>query len=413
VAEPAGPALRYRLLETIRQFAADRLAETGVDEAIAVAAAHCRHYLSVAETAAPHLTGPGQGSWLARLDADQANLRRVAGHAASRPDGTAQVLRFGVALRRYWGARSRHEEAAGLLLPVLRRPEAAADPALFAEALVFASALTLFTDMPASLRLAEEADAVAGRLGDDRLLALSRGTLSTAYHFAGEPERGRRPGAEAVERARQLGDDFLLGWSLFGYAMAVDQAATGPLYAEAFACAERSGDLRMKQSLHNNAGCVALVMGDLPGARAHFEAAIRAAKALGTPHPGESLNLGMVLQAEQDLDGARSTYEESLRIGRRAGDKRNMACAILGLACLDGDLGDWHRAAMLHGVAQAMLDKTGVPWEPFDVRRRQESLDQVRQALGGEQFQRAYVRGMALSFDQAIDLALGGVLPAA
>ena len=67
VAEPAGPALRYRLLETIRQFAAQQLAQAGDDQAAAVAAAHCAHYLSVAETAALHLTGP-----------DQANLRRAA-----------------------------------------------------------------------------------------------------------------------------------------------------------------------------------------------------------------------------------------------------------------------------------------------------------------------------------------------
>ena len=70
-------------------------------------AAHCAHYLSLAETAAPHLTGPDQGLWLARLDAEQANLRRAAERAASGPDGTGQVLRFGVALRRYWRARSR------------------------------------------------------------------------------------------------------------------------------------------------------------------------------------------------------------------------------------------------------------------------------------------------------------------
>jgi hypothetical protein len=89
-----------------------------------------------------------------------------------------------------------------------------------------------------------------------------------------------------------------------------------------------------------------------------------------------------------------------------------MAGVILGLAFLDADLGDWYRAAMLHGVAQALLSKTGVPWERFQERLRQESLDQVRQALGGEQLQRAYARGMALSFDQAIDLALGGVLSA-
>jgi len=154
------------------------------------------------------------------------------------------------------------------------------------------------------------------------------------------------------------------------------------------------------------------VNGGLPGARAHLEAAIQAAEALGLPNPVESLNLGMVLRAEHDLGSARSTLEESLRIFRRTGDKRNMACAIRGLACLDGDLGDWHRAAMLHGVAQALLDKTGSPWDPLDMCPRQESLDQARRALGDQQLQRAYAHGMALSFDQAIDLGLHGILPA-
>ena len=80
VAEPAGSALRYRLLETIRQYAAERLGEVG--EAEATAAAHCEHFLSVAEAAGPHLTGPDQGRWFARLAADQANLRRAADYAA-------------------------------------------------------------------------------------------------------------------------------------------------------------------------------------------------------------------------------------------------------------------------------------------------------------------------------------------
>jgi hypothetical protein len=89
-----------------------------------------------------------------------------------------------------------------------------------------------------------------------------------------------------------------------------------------------------------------------------------------------------------------------------------MAEAILGLACLAGDLGDWARASMLHGAAQALLDQTGVPWDTFDAHYRQENLDQARAALGDEQFQRAYARGTALSFDQAISLALEGASPA-
>ena len=98
VAAPAGASLRCRLLETIRLFAAERLVKAGDEEAAAVAAAHCAYFLAVAEAAAAHLTGAEQGRWLARLDADQANLRRAAQHAAGGPDGTALVLRLGVAL---------------------------------------------------------------------------------------------------------------------------------------------------------------------------------------------------------------------------------------------------------------------------------------------------------------------------
>jgi predicted ATPase/class 3 adenylate cyclase len=412
VADLAGTGLRYRLLETIRLFAAERLADAGPEEAAAARAAHCAYYLAIAEAAAPHLWGPQQGSWLGRLDADQANLRRAAEHAAGEPDGTARVLRFGVALWRYWAARYRQEEAAGLLVPVLSRPEAAANPALFAEALVVAALLTTLADMSTGLRLAEKADEVAGGLGDDRLLILSRQMLCEAYYFAGQPERARPLGAEAVQRARRLGDDVLLGMSLDAYALTVDVAAAGPLYAEALACAERSGDLGAEQGLHLNAGGAALELGDIPGARAHTEAAIRAAEALGIPHPLQSVNLGWILRAEHDLDGARSTLREALRVSRRIGFKRIMAEAILGLAFLDGDLGDWPRAAMLHGAAQALLDQTGAPWDPLDAPHRQESLDQAGAALGDEQFQRAYARGMALSFGQAIDLALGQALPA-
>jgi non-specific serine/threonine protein kinase len=410
VAEPAGSSQRYRLLETIRQFAADRPAGASDDQA-AVAAAHCAHYLSVAETAAPYLTGPGQAGWLARLDADQANFRRAAEHAAGQPDGTSQVQRFGVALWRYWLARRRTDEAAGLLVPALGRPEAAADPALFAEALVAAAFLTVFADLATGLRLAQQADEFAGTLGDDRLLALSRGILGRASYSAGDFERARTLTQEAVGRARGLGDDVLLGMCLNMQAHAVGAAASGPLYAEAIACTERSGDIRTRRTLLNNAGCAALERGDIPAARAHLEAAVRAAKAIGGPNPSPSENLGWVLRAEHDLDGARSRFEEALNTSRRIGSKRSMASAINGLASLATDLGEWHRAATLHAAAQGLLDQTGVQWEPLDARYRQESLGQARAALGEEQAKWAYARGTALGPDQVLDLALGGVLP--
>ena len=103
-----------------------------------------------------------------------------------------------------------------------------------------------------------------------------------------------------------------------------------------------------------------------------------------------------------DLPGVQSAFEAALRISRRNGDNRSMADACLGLACLAGDAGDWDRAAVLHGVAQVLRDRTGNPWQELDARYRQNSLDQARAHLGDEQLERAYAQGRALSLDQAL-----------
>jgi predicted ATPase len=406
VAEQAGEILRYRLLETIRLFAAERLAEAGDADAAAVAAAHCAHFLAVAEAAAAYLTGPDQGSWLARLDADQANLRRAAGYAAGDPDGTTLVLRLGVAPYRYWWARSRNQEPFGLLVPVLRRPDARADPALFVMALATAVRPAVLIDMATARQFTEQAVGLARPLGDDRLLTTSLAARCVACFMAGEPEAGRPFGQEAVERARSLGDDVLLGSSLLVYLMTIDPARSGPLIAEAIACTERSGDHLVSSFLRGIAGFHALSAGDVPAARAHLEAAAQAGQQIGYEDTSVRLTLGGVLRAEGDLDGARSTFEASLRISRRNGNSIGMANAIFGLAVLAGDAGDWDRAAVLHGAAQAFLDPVSNQWHEFAVRERRDSLGQARAHLGDEQLERAYAQGMALSPEKALDLAL-------
>ena len=413
MAEPAGPALRYRLLETIRQFAAEKLAEAGGQAA--VAAAHCEHYLSVAETAAPHLTGPDQGLWLTRLDAEQANLRRAAEHAASDPEGPARVLRFGLALRRYWTKEPyRGEEAFTLLRLVLDRPDARTDPEMFGEALVTATLTARFVDVGAALRLGDQAVAHARKLGADRLLAESLAALSYVCYLGGEPQRGLSPGQEAVERARQLGDDVLLGESLTYYLFCdahINPAHAGHLFAEAIGCIQRSGDQVVAESLQTIAGIHALRAGDIPAARAHLDQAAQAMREVGYQNPPLSINVGWVLRQDHDTVGALASFREALRISRRNGDRFGIACASLGLACLAGDTSDWHQAAVLHGIAQAFLDRAGQPWQDLEAHYRQDSLGHVRAHLGQQQFEQACAAGKALRPDQALALASGKTSP--
>jgi predicted ATPase/class 3 adenylate cyclase len=414
VAEPAGPGLRYRLLETIRQFAAEKLTQGGDAEAVTVQAAHCAHYLSVAETAAPHLTGPDQGSWLARLDTEQANLRRATEHAARDPDRTEQILRFAVALKRYWITRARGEEALRLLVPVLNRPDVRADPGLFAAALATAALAGRGVDVTAALRLGEQAVTLARQLQGDRLLSDSLTALCSVYYHAGQPQRGLALGREAVQCARRLSDDVLLGESLTHYLLCdaiIHPGHARPLFTEAMACTRRSGDKLFANVLTSYAGVQALSAGDIPAARACLQQAAQALQEMGDENFNVSINLGWALREDNDPEGAQSSFAAALQRSRRIGVRSGVAYASLGLACLAADAGDWHRAAMLHGAAQAFLDPTGQPWEKLEARYQQDSVSQVRAHLGQEQFERAHAEGVALSPDQALELASGQALP--
>jgi len=255
VAEPTGAGVRYRLLETIRQFGAEHLVEQDEREAAAVGAAHCAHFLSVAERAAPHLTGPEQGNWYDRLDAERANLRRAMEFAAGDPEGTELILRFGVALRRYWWVRSR-AEAIDLLLPALARPDAEQNPYLLCGALITAAYGSRFVDIATARHYAELALETARRLNHEQLLAESLTILCAICYFAGEAEIGFPLGLEAIEQARLLSDDVLLGESLAMYLLCckvVERDRMGEIFAEAISCVQRSGDHFLAAVLENNA----------------------------------------------------------------------------------------------------------------------------------------------------------------
>jgi tetratricopeptide (TPR) repeat protein len=189
-------------------------------------------------------------------------------------------------------------------------------------------------------------------------------------------------------------------------------ARARPLFTEAIACTQRSGDHLIGYYLNNYAGVHALLAGDIPAAQAYLQQAAQAMRASGEENFDLSINNGWVLRQDNDPDGARASVEAALRISRRNGDRSGIANASLALACLAADAGDWHQAAVLHGAAQAFLDPTGQPWEELEARYRNDSLGQVRAHLSQEQFERAYARGMDLSSDQALNLASGKAFPA-
>ena len=108
VADASGSDMRYSLLETIRQYGADRLAELGVSEGDRLRAAHAAYYLDWAEQAAPQLAGPSQVGWMMRLEESYPNLRAASNTPFSARRGRRGALRMFGASRRFWRAPSAH-----------------------------------------------------------------------------------------------------------------------------------------------------------------------------------------------------------------------------------------------------------------------------------------------------------------
>ena len=408
LAELRGQTVRYQLLETIRQFAAERLMD-GPHEAMALSQAHLVHFLALAERAAPHLSGPDPRPWLRRLDADQANLRRALDHAISERGYTQTVLRLAQLLRRHWWLWTRRAELLAPILPVLERPEAREDSKLLGEALVSLALAANYVDMQTAQRLGEQAVQIGRELDDAPLLVSALRVLAYTYWFGGEPEPGYALAIESVERARALGDDVLLGESLIvclACTRTVDPPATDAVLREALTCLQRTNDLFMSAVLRNNASVDALHAGDISAAREHLERAADAYEAMGVASFNLRGNLGMVLREEGSLDAARELVEDGLRMSRRAGDRYGLGYSILCLALIAGDENEWGRAAELHGAAQSLLDQIGQPWLVlYYAAVRETSVDAARAALGDNLFQRLYDRGYRLTSDEAIRLA--------
>ncbi len=412
VAEPTGGALRYHLLETIRQFSAEHLVQIDEREAVTVGSTHCAHFLAVAERTAPLLTGPDQAQWLEQLHTDQANFRRAIQHAASDDDETSVVLRFAVSLQRYLWARGRSEESLGLLAPVLEVRDPHPEPELLVRALVTLVFMARNVDAALAKRLAARALRIARPLDNPPLLAEALAWMCCACYFTGDYEEGFPLGAEAVALARTLGDHVLLGQSLLLFLLCshrVDPAPTAALITEALAATRQSGDQFITMFLRNNAGVYALEAGDMAAARSHLEEARRATPTNAPTINNILVNLGWVEREEGNAEDAISKFQDGLRASRRNGDRAGSAYASLGLACLAADRGDWSQGATLHGVSQAIFDATGEKCqEPEDTYRRR-SIAEARAQLGEEEFERLYTEGRSSSLDDAVDLALGTV----
>jgi predicted ATPase/DNA-binding SARP family transcriptional activator len=439
-------SMRYGLLESVYQFARQKLAEAGEVSELSQRQLGWLRGLA----AAADLTGPDQGAWLDVLDAELDNIQAGLEWGVTAAPGP--MLELAGALASFWQARGHIGLGRSWLVAALSAAGPDADPALRAIALDGAGRLAgVHADHQAQRRYQEESLRVWRELGEAARVAACLGDLGTVAHIFGEYPAARAMFAEALDLATGAGAPLETGAALSGLGRLAlhtgDLDAATEYYRAAMDTFSGAGDLRRASLILGNLGVVALDQGDFALAAERFGKHLANVRELGDPKlvAGTLTNLGMVMQYEGDLDRAQALHTEALTLARDLGDRRLMAVALtnLGLvaqarkqfgaargyhlrslelaetagelrsvaeslaeiAQVDAAEGSPERAVTLFGAAAGLRAGIGAPVPGPERDRLQAGLDAARQSLGGPASEAAWARGEALETAAAIALA--------
>jgi non-specific serine/threonine protein kinase len=371
---------RFRMLETVRQFALERLAASG--EEGEVRRRHLVYLVALAESLSERVRLPEGERVLARLDAKHGdNLAALAWAEATGEAGLG--LRLARALFSYWLTRGYLSEGIGWL----------------------ERAITWEEPTPS----ADRARALAG--------------LGWLVLFQGQPDRAEATLSEALRVAVAAGSRMteamaLSGLSLihlnrghYGEAAARTDEALA-LYREQESAA--IAGLSYVSLTYARRGEIALAAGDISGAARYLAEAERRQRA-----PGQSWGLGAIVRwlgdvarARGDLDGAVARYRECLAPTEDSSHRLWEADALDGLAAVAAARGRPERAARLHGAAAALRERMGSAVAPWERPAHEDQLAAVQAALEPDVFTAAWAAGAALQEESALAEALADPDPA-
>jgi tetratricopeptide (TPR) repeat protein len=405
VADRTPGSVRYRMLETIRQYAAQELLRSGgEDEVMAARSRHAGYFLHLAEEAAPALAGPGQGTWLRRLDLEWENLRAAAAHLAAE-GRTDDVLRLGDWLLGFALSRGHTD-----VLAWLREAVDLADSPpglLLASALVSIGLLnTTLMRMDAeahasSEQCGERALVMARELGERRLEARALLVLAGVAYYDHDLDRMRRLGEEGVAIARETLS--LVGTSEENRRVRLDSLE----------CFRQSGDeILAANEMHMLYG-LDLHAGLLDDARAHITEAIATAGRLGARvflyfMQADYIVLLLIEGRHQE---AVPLVRDCLLAARRMGLRLDASELLFAAACCAAWQGDHSRAARLYGAADqeinASVELGSITWSGPELQLWEREQGALRELMREAAYDAGYRSGAGLSRSQAVDLALG------
>ena len=406
---------RYRLLETVRQYAAGQLNALGPAVADAARIAHRDYFLALAETAAPQLAAADQGAWLDRLDTELDNLRAAIAFSLTQAD-PEPGLRLAASLRMYWRARGHVAEGADALQALLNAPGAKEPTLPRARALVvLASLLLQIGSYPIAGDYCQEALGIARAAGDDALVGELLQVQAWVLLRQGQRVEALPLIEHGLDLARGLGSAHLTAFLLTTRAHASyaagNTAGAAADAAEALRLFRRAGDRQHVATLLGNLGNYELSTGDLDAARIHLSEALNICRALnhrdGIAY--QTLNLGLAEYLGGSTATAGSLFAESLELTRRMGIKALNAYALLGAALVGHSGTDPAWSARLHGAADQALADLGRILEPLEAQLAALDRQRLRTAMGDEAFDAEYAEGRTLDLARAAHQAMEGI----
>jgi predicted ATPase/class 3 adenylate cyclase len=402
---------RYRMLETIRDYAREKLDQSGDTEA--TAASHCQHYFAVAKEVRDGLRGPEQPQCLQRMETELDNLRAATALALSGGVDSIIAVKLAVAMQGFWILCGYATEGRNVVRAALAMPEVTASDQAHAFALYVGAALAESQgDYEESRQMLETCLELRRRLGNPIDIAATLSTLSMARMPLGDGEGARAGETEALaifrDKKNRVGE------------------AIGLLHL----------------------GQIELHLGNAAQAQTHLEQCLTVARAIKHPETeGEcELMLGEIAFEAGGLPLAAKRFARSLSICQAARDRRGVANALwwsgrtelqsgdtgaawghLGealrafqnfemreqlLGCLEDHAslalaGDQNPlAGKIMAAATALRERMKLARRPHDEARWQLQLNQLRERLGAEAYDEAWETGLGLETDEAIRLSL-------
>jgi predicted ATPase/class 3 adenylate cyclase len=416
---------RYELLETVAEFARQRLGESG--EADDLARRHAAYFADLAEAAEPSLYSDARGPWLRRLAEDRDNIRAALAWSVEQ-DEAAVGLRILAALWLWWWTAFTEGLAWAdrlLALPSGAEPTPARAGALFTAEICWAGA----GDLPTIRRYTEEAIAVSRSLGDDRWLALSQALgagalagLTPSGEFVGiEHSKGlarlRAVSEEAIEIGQRTGDPWVAAWTkmISGLiALLAGDPPTARMWAsDAMAEFGELGDSWSRASASVSLAFALLQLGELEAAQEALDGSVPALVDVGDLKMASGCLIahGLIARFSGAADEAERRYGEALELCVRTGDPANAPVCLEGMAAALAS-SEPEAAARLLGAARALFDGGNIPSVPgFEVFYEGTSAI-LEDALGEEALAGLRTRGASAArslplADVAVSLVAG------